>query len=123
TAMLINRRDLLLAGAATTLSGAFLESFGGAAAASDSKTPNGFKKAVKINMVKAGEKLLDKFQLLKELSFDGIELDSPSGVTVEEARRCIAETGVAVPGVVDSVHWQQRLSDPSEEVRAKGLAA
>jgi len=82
-----------------------------------------FKKAVKIGMVKHGSTLLEKFQLLKELGFDGVELDSPSGVTVEEAKRAIGETGVVVPGVVDSVHWQQRLSDPSDEVRAKGLAA
>src|SRR5262245_3985575 len=33
-----------------------------------------FKKAVKINMVKTGETLLEKFKLLKELGFDGIEL-------------------------------------------------
>jgi hexulose-6-phosphate isomerase len=82
-----------------------------------------FKKAVKIGMVRHGTTLLEKFQLLKELGFDGVELNSPSEVTVEEAKRCIGETGVAVPGVVDSVHWKQRLSDPSEEVRAKGLEA
>jgi L-ribulose-5-phosphate 3-epimerase len=44
-------------------------------------------------------------------------------VTVEEAKRCIGETGLDVPGVVDSVHWNQRLSDASEEVRGKGLEA
>jgi hexulose-6-phosphate isomerase len=82
-----------------------------------------FKKAVKINMVKTGDTLLEKFKLLKELGFDGIELDAPSKYPAEEAKKCIAETGLNVPGVVDSVHWQQRLSDPSEEVRAKGLEA
>src|SRR5438552_19061495 len=101
--MFIKRRGFLVTG--TVAAGAALvDRLGGAAAASDSKTPNGFKKAVKINMVKAGETLLDKFQLLKELGFDGIELDSPSDVTVEEAKRCIGETGLAVPGVVDSRH-------------------
>lgn len=81
------------------------------------------KKAVKIGMVQHGSSLLEKFQLLAELGYDGVELDSPSSVTVEDAKRCMGETGVVVPGVVDSVHWQQRLSDPSEEVRAKGLEA
>ena len=71
----------------------------------------------------AGDTLLEKFKLLKELGFDGVELDAPSSITAEEAKRCIAETGLQVPGVVDSVHWNQRLSDPSEEVRAKGLEA
>lgn len=82
-----------------------------------------FKKAVKIGMVKTGETLLEKFKLLKELGFDGIEMDAPSKYSAEEAKKAIAETGLTVPGVVDSVHWQQRLTDPSEEVRAKGQEA
>jgi len=82
-----------------------------------------FKKAVKIGMVKTGNTLLEKFKLLKELGFDGIEMDAPSKYSAEEAKKCIVETGLNVPGVVDSVHWQQRLSDPSEEVRAKGQEA
>src|SRR5262245_14192501 len=118
--MSLSRRQMMLASAA-----------GAAALSTDPRpvwgdekpTDKKFKKAVKIGMVKAGESLLEKFQLLKELGFDGVELDSPSGVTVEEAKRCIGETGLNVPGVVDSVHWQQRLSDPSEEVQAKGLEA
>lgn len=85
--------------------------------------PPRWKKAVKIGMVRPGQTLLEKFQLLKELGFDGVELDSPSAVTAEEARAAIEATGVVVPGVVDSVHWNQRLSDPREEVRARGLEA
>jgi len=94
-------------------------------AADEKPTDRKFKKAVKIGMVRLGQDatLEAKFRLLKELGFDGVELDSPSGVTVEEAKRCIGETGLAVPGVVDSVHWNQRLSDPSDEVRAKGIEA
>jgi hexulose-6-phosphate isomerase len=57
------------------------------------------------------------------LGFDGIELDAPGGATAEEVNRCKGETGLMVPGVVDSVHWKQCLSDPSAEVRAEGLAA
>jgi hexulose-6-phosphate isomerase len=74
-------------------------------------------------MVKDGSTVLEKFQLLKNLGYDGVELNSPSEVTVEEVKQCMGDTGLVVPGVVDSVHWQQRLSDPSEEVRAKGLEA
>jgi L-ribulose-5-phosphate 3-epimerase len=119
--MAMTRRELLVA---TSAVGAVMTSRAPILFAADEKpTDKKLKKAVKIGMVRAGETLLDKFRLLKELGFDGVELDAPSGVTVEEARRCIGETGVEVPGVVDSVHWKQRLSDPSEEVRAKGLEA
>src|SRR3954469_10580978 len=82
-----------------------------------------FKKAVKIGMVRSGDTLLEKFKLLKELGFDGVELDAPSKYSAEEAKKCIAEAGLKVPGVVDSVHWKQRLSDPKEDVRAEGLEA
>lgn len=119
--MPITRREFV---AATAASAAYCSlSCTGVAAAQEKPTDKRFKKAVKIGMVKVGDSLLEKFQLLKDLGFDGVELDSPSGVTVEQAKRCISETGLVVPGVVDSVHWNQRLSDPSEEVRAKGLEA
>jgi len=91
--------------------------------ADEKPTERKFKKAVKIGMVRPGETLLEKFKLLKELGFDGVELDAPSKYSAEEAKNCIAETGLKVPGVVDSVHWKQRLSDPNEEVRAQGLEA
>ena len=120
--MFLSRRELLRA-ASCAVAAAIAPRAGGLRAAEEKPTDKRFKKAVKIGMVKAGSTLLEKFQLLKELGFDGVELDSPSGVTVEEAKKCIGETGLVVPGVVDSVHWNQRLSDPSEEVRAKGLAA
>src|SRR5262245_24699911 len=120
--MSISRRELLLASSAA-LAGTALGASARSLVGDEKPTDPKFKKAVKIGMVKAGSTLLEKFQLLKELGFDGVELDSPSNVTVEEAKRCIGETGLAVPGVVDSVHWNQRLSDPGNEIRAKGLEA
>ena len=83
----------------------------------------GYMKAVKYYMVQIDGSLLDKFKLLAELGFDGIELDAPGGPTAEEVRHCKHETGLMVPGVVDSVHWKECLSDPSADVRGKGLAA
>jgi L-ribulose-5-phosphate 3-epimerase len=119
--MPLTRRQFTVAASATVaLVGGPLSLF-----ADEKPTDKKFKKAVKIGMVKLKPEstLLEKFQLLKELGFDGVELDSPSNVTIEEAKRCIGETGVKVPGVVDSVHWNQRLSDPNDDVRAKGLEA
>src|SRR5581483_9585251 len=120
-AMQINRREFVstsvvaIAGIARTPFGSF--------AADEKPTERKFKKAVKIGMVRPGETLLEKFKLLKELGFDGVELDAPSKYSAEEAKECIAETGLKVPGVVDSVHWKLRLSDPKEDVRAEGVEA
>jgi hexulose-6-phosphate isomerase len=65
----------------------------------------------------------EKFQLLKSLDYDGVELDSPAPYDAEEVRAAVQASGLPVHGVVDSVHWNDRLSSPSEETRAKGLAA
>ena len=87
------------------------------------QAPPRYRKAVKIGMVRVEGSLTDKFKLLKELGFDGIELDSPGGPTPDEVARAKQESGLIVHGVVDSVHWQQRLSDPDPDVRAAGLEA
>lgn len=82
-----------------------------------------YKKAVKIGMVQVEGDLTTKFKTLKRLGFDGVELNSPGGPTADEVQKAKDESGLIVHGVVDSVHWNKRLSDPSEEVRAEGLAA
>ena len=81
------------------------------------------KKAVKFGMIQGGNSVREKLELIKSLGFQGVEFDSPSGVNKDEAVKAQAETGVKIHGVIDSVHWKQRLSDPDPAVRAKGLAA
>ena len=111
--MSLDRRAFLLASTAASVSAAALASK--SLLADEKPTVKQYKKAVKIGMVQHGKTLQDKFALLKELGFDGVELNAPSEVTVEEAKRCIDETGLPVHGVVDSVHWNQRLSDPDPQ--------
>lgn len=82
-----------------------------------------FKKAVKIGMVRIQGSLKDKFQLLKDLGFDGVELNSPNNYKLEEVLAAQKETGLPVHGVVDSRHWQKTLSHPEEAVRNEGLEA
>jgi L-ribulose-5-phosphate 3-epimerase len=82
------------------------------------------KKAVKYGMIKVPDASIeDKLQLVKRLGFEGVELDSPSNINREEAARAQASTGVKIHGIVDSVHWNSRLSDPDPAVRAKGVEA
>ncbi|MBI1247457.1 TIM barrel protein [bacterium] len=79
------------------------------------------KKAVKIGMVQVPGSLAEKMAVLKELGFDGVELNSPGGPDAAEVQEAIKTTGLPVHGVVDSIHWKTRLSDPDPEVREKGL--
>lgn len=82
-----------------------------------------YKKAVKIGMVDVQGTLKDKFKLMKSLGFDGVELNAPSDLSASEVQDASAETGLPVHGVVDSVHWNQPLSDPDPMVRYNGLRA
>lgn len=65
--------------------------------------------------------LTERFTALKELGFDGVEMDSP-GMNVEETRKAIAESGLPVDGTVCSSHWNIRHSSPSPTERKKALA-
>jgi L-ribulose-5-phosphate 3-epimerase len=77
-------------------------------------------KSLKIGMVNVQGSLTDKFKVLKEVGFDGVEMDSP-GVDVEATRKAMAESGLPVDGTVCSTHWNVRHSDKDPAVRAKAL--
>ena len=79
--------------------------------------------AVKYGMIKAGTTPLEKLTLAKKLGIEGVEVDSPSGLNKEEAKKAAEQTGVKIHGVIDSVHWRDTLSSPDEAIRAKGLKA
>ncbi len=79
------------------------------------------KKAVKFGMIQEDMTILQKFELLKRLGFDGVEMDSPSDLDIDEVVAARDESGLSIHGVVDSVHWRQTLSDPDPAVRAEGV--
>ena len=74
-------------------------------------------------MVKEDLSVLEKFQILKEIGFDGVEMDSPNDLDNAEIIEASRTTGLEIPGVINSVHWQSPLSDPDPAVRAKCVEA
>lgn len=92
----------------------------GAAFATLPRRPS-LMKAVKFNMVDVDASVRDKFALLKELGFDGVEMHSPNDFTQEEVVEASESAGLPIHGVVDMVHWNQTLSDPDPAVRAEGV--
>lgn len=78
-------------------------------------------KSLKWDMVKHPGSTLEKFQLLKDLGYDGVELDSPGGLDKTEALEASKRTGLLIEGIVDSRHWDVRHSDPDPAVRAQAL--
>ena len=77
------------------------------------------KKSLKFGMVKEDLSILDKFKLLKDLGFDGVEMDSPNELDNKEIFKARDITGLEIPGVVNSYHWKYPLSDPDPKVRAQ----
>lgn len=94
----------------------------GAGAAPPARGKRKLQKALGIGMIGAGETLRDKFALARDCGFAGIEMDGPSGHAHEEVLAARDAAGLAIPSVVDSVHWTHSLGDPDAAVRAKGRA-
>lgn len=111
------RREFLAAGAAAVATTAF------PAFAADAPKKPKLRIAVKYGMIGIKGTPTDKFNAIKKLGFEGVEIDSPSGLKLDEVVAATKETGVLVHGVIDSVHWRDTLSHPDEAVRAKGLKA
>lgn len=87
---------------------------------SDASRPK-LTKAVKYTMVDVEGSVEEKFKLVRDLGFDGIEMESPNDLDAAEVVAARDATGLPIHGVVDSVHWQQTLSDPDPVVRAAGV--
>lgn len=83
--------------------------------------PPKLKKAVKYGMIKDGKTVLDKFQQIKRIGFDGVEMDSPAQINREEVVKAAKESGIVIHGVVDSTHWGVRHSDPKPAIRAQAF--
>ncbi|MDZ4772359.1 MAG: sugar phosphate isomerase/epimerase [Planctomycetota bacterium] len=73
--------------------------------------------ALKYSMIAGELSVEEKFALAKALGFEGIEVDSPSSLDKKEVVAAAKKTGLVVHGVIDSVHWLKRFSDPSVSVR------
>ena len=84
--------------------------------------PN-IKICLKYGMVKENISVLEKFQMLKDIGFDGVEMDSPNNLNNDEVIEASKKTGLEIPGVINSVHWKSPMSHPDEKVRAKCVEA
>jgi L-ribulose-5-phosphate 3-epimerase len=100
--------------AATAVSAdALLSREGGPAVVSQLK----LKKSLKFGMVKENPSILDKFKLLKDVGFDGVELETPNRLPMKEVLRGRDKTGLEIPGVVCGARWKSQLSHRDRAVR------
>ena len=79
------------------------------------------KKAVKFGMVQGKQSILEKFRMLKDIGYDGVEFSAPNGYDTKEVLTARDKTDLPIHGIVDSVHWKNTLSDPDPATRQRGL--
>lgn len=78
--------------------------------------------SLKWSMIDApGRSIAGIFAMLAELGFDGVEIDGPTDLPLDEVMAASAASGVALPGVINSRHWSHPLSSPDAETRAAGV--
>lgn len=81
------------------------------------------RKAVMLGMVGEGDSILDKFTILRDCGFAGVEVDSPSKLSPDELLAAQEKTGIKIHGLVNSVHWSIPLNSPDATARAKCVDA
>lgn len=116
--ILMERRDFLkttsLAIAATVFSPH-------APRAEERNTGLKLKKSLKFDMVQEDLSIMDKFKLLKDLGFDGVELETPNDLPIREVLKARDATGLLIPGVVCGATWRSQLSHRDPAVREAGV--
>lgn len=60
-----------------------------------------------------------KFQLLRDCGFDGVEV--MGGMKQDEVLAARDAVGIAIPSLVIELHWKKPITDPNPAVRAEGL--
>jgi L-ribulose-5-phosphate 3-epimerase len=75
------------------------------------------KKSLVFGMIEEDLSLLDKFKLVKDLGFDGVELNSPNDFDTNEILDAKEKSGIELPSVINRDHWSKPLSDPDPAVR------
>lgn len=117
----LGRRDFMkLAGAGVAVAG--LATDAALSRAADAPAASaGLKKAVKSSMVKLDGTYLDKFKMLKELGFDGIDMDNYAREDRDAIVKARDETGLIVHGVVFGQSWRDQFSHPDPAVRERGV--
>jgi len=94
----LSRRSLLRAGGAAALAAAALGREARPAGAG--QFTGKLRKAIRWNMITENLSVMDKFKMLKDLGFEGVEPTTPAAVQERKAmRQAVDATGVAVHGL------------------------
>ncbi|MEA4949859.1 MAG: sugar phosphate isomerase/epimerase family protein [Petrimonas sp.] len=115
----MNRKDFIKSAVAIAGAAAVTPFASASVSQSQPKKKVTLKKSLGLGMIKEELSLADKFKLVKELGFDGVELNSPVDFNLSEILNAKSKSGIELPTVVNKDHWSSPLSDPDPAVRKK----
>lgn len=117
----ITRRSLI--GSATTASAAMLAMgrLDKPARAATVANPLDIHKAVKYQMIDEDLSVTDKFKLLKDLGYDGVELPAPLEIPMKEVIAARDASGINVHGMTYGRAWRIAFNDPDKSVRDEAI--
>lgn len=121
---MISRRDFARNTALGLTAAALPTSWGaGATDAPGQQRAGGLKKGVLISMLPKQLSYYDRFQLAREVGFEGVEMQTVSDPKeAETIREASVKAGFRIHSVMNSDHWRFPLSDPDPEVVRKCVA-
>jgi L-ribulose-5-phosphate 3-epimerase len=120
----MRRREFLKRGAGALAFGALAsEVITGAEQSSEtaSAQKHQIRKAIMFGTIGVKGSVLEKLKAVREAGFEGVEM--MSHMDQEEVLRAREETGLVIPSVCGSHHWEKPLSHPDPKVRQEGVAA
>src|SRR3989441_7363740 len=108
----MNRRSFLK----ITLGAAAAAAFAPTASAASKRN---LRKAIMYSTIGVKGSVLEKFRVMKEAGFEGVE---PMGaMNRDEVLAALKETGLQAASVCDHIHWVKPLSAPDEATRQLGF--
>ena len=83
----------------------------------------GMKKAVYVSMLPKELSYQERFQLAKDVGFEGIEIGTITAAKeAEEIKAASAKSGLVIHSVMNADHWKYPLSSADPEVVSKSVA-
>lgn len=79
------------------------------------------KKAVNLGMCKDGKTIAEKFQLIRDAGFDGVELNRPDATPLDDVLKARDASKLEIAGVICTTHWGKPLSSGDPAVREQGF--
>jgi hexulose-6-phosphate isomerase len=113
----MNRREFLYR-SATALA---LAAVAPQSLAADSPRKRPLKTGIMWGTVGVKGSVLEKMQAVKAAGFEGAEMNSH--MNQEEVLKAQDATGLPIPSVCNSIHWEKPLTHPDPKVREAGLEA